>query len=68
VEDDEFVPPEAVRALRTDLEATGGRVAFEVRSGVRHGFMNPARPDVYDAAAAVDGWNALLSFLRAELP
>ena len=25
-------------------------------------------PDVYDAAAAVEGWDALLAFLRAELP
>jgi dienelactone hydrolase len=29
--------------------------------------MNDSRPDVYDATAAAEGWDAMLSFFRAEL-
>jgi carboxymethylenebutenolidase len=35
--------------------------------GVQHAFMNDSRPDVYDAAAAAEGWDAMLAFFRAEL-
>ena len=66
-ENDEFVPPEASRGLEQALRAAGVRAHFEVHVGVRHGFMNDARPDVYDAHTAARAWNELLGFLRAEL-
>jgi carboxymethylenebutenolidase len=66
-ESDEFVPAAAVDALRAKLDAAGIRAHVEVYPGVQHAFMNDARPDVHDAAAAERGWDALLSFLRAEL-
>ena len=39
----------------------------QIRAGVQHGYMDDTRPDVYDAVAASEGWDALLTFFRAEL-
>jgi carboxymethylenebutenolidase len=66
-ERDEFVSAERMNALRQQLEAAGARVTWKVELGVGHGFMNEARPEVYDARAAAEGWDAMLSFLQAEL-
>ncbi len=66
-ENDEFIPHENVRALETKLRDAGVQVEFKTFLGVQHAFMNHARPDVYDAAAADEAWNDTLSFLRAEL-
>jgi carboxymethylenebutenolidase len=66
-ENDEFIPHENVRALETRLRDAGVQVSFKTFLGVQHAFMNHARPDVYDAAAADEAWNDVLSFLRAEL-
>jgi carboxymethylenebutenolidase len=65
-EADEYVPDERVKELRQAL--AGGRGSVHVQPGVGHGFMNPARPERHDAAAAAEGWDRLLAFLRAELP
>ena len=48
-------------------KAAGLRGSVLVEPGVGHGFMNPSRPDRYDAAAAERGWDRMLAFLRAEL-
>ena len=32
-----------------------------------HAFFNDQRPEVYDAAAAADGWKKTLAFFRREL-
>jgi carboxymethylenebutenolidase len=66
-ENDAFIPAEAVQALASDLEAAGVRASIRTVAGVEHAFMNDSRPDVYVAAAASEGWAALLSFFRAEL-
>jgi carboxymethylenebutenolidase len=66
-ENDDFVGPEAARALEAELQAAGVRAKFNVYVGVQHAFMNDARPDVYDAPTATEAWNDLLAFLRAEL-
>ncbi len=50
-----------------DLKAAGKRASFAIHLGVQHGFMNDARPDVYDPATADEAWGEVLSFLRAEL-
>lgn len=66
-EDDAYVPAERTGELRAAFEAPGRRSAVHVEPGVTHGFMNPDRPEVHDAAAAASGWDRLLAFLRAEL-
>lgn len=66
-ENDDFVPPEAVRALESELQAAGLRVDVKTYVGVDHAFLNDTRPDVYDAATAREAWNDILTFLRAEL-
>jgi carboxymethylenebutenolidase len=66
-ENDEFIPNEQVRALEKKLRDAGIRVVFKTFLGVQHAFLNQTRPDVYDAAAADEAWNDILSFLRAEL-
>jgi carboxymethylenebutenolidase len=66
-ENDDFVPPEAVRRLDDELEAAGVRHHFQTYLGVDHAFLNDSRPDVYDAATAREAWGDILAFLRAEL-
>ena len=66
-EKDEWISREAIDALEADFERAGTRAHVIVEEGVAHAFMNPARPDVYDAVAAERGWDRMLAFLRAEL-
>jgi carboxymethylenebutenolidase len=66
-ENDEYVSAETVEALRADLEAAGTRATLLVQPGVGHAFMNDSRPDHHDAAAAAEGWDRMLAFLRATL-
>lgn len=66
-ENDEFIPNERVRELESKLRAAGVRVNFKSFVGVQHAFMNEARPEVHDAASAVEAWNDAISFLQAEL-
>jgi len=66
-ENDEFVPPDAVRGLEDELRAAGANVHMKTYVGVGHAFMNDSRPDVYDAPTATEAWNDLLAFFRAEL-
>jgi carboxymethylenebutenolidase len=66
-ENDDFIPREAVSRLAADLEAAGVPASVRTIPGAQHAFMNDSRPDVYGAAAAADGWDALLAFFRAEL-
>jgi carboxymethylenebutenolidase len=65
--DDEFVPAEAVEALKSALAVAGVRASFVVQPGAGHGFMNEMRPERFDARAAAEGWDRMLAFLRAEL-
>jgi carboxymethylenebutenolidase len=53
--------------LKSGLERAGVSASVEVRAGVRSGYMNDTRLDVYDAAAAADSWDTLLAFFRSEL-
>ena len=66
-EHDDFIAADAIERLRRDLRAGGKRASVQVQPGVHHGFMNETRPDRFDAAAAGQGWDRLLAFLRAEL-
>lgn len=56
-----------VAELREGLAAAGVRAAVRLRPELEPGFMDPGRPDAYDAAAADEGWRDLVAFLRAEL-
>jgi carboxymethylenebutenolidase len=66
-ENDDFIPREAVNGLAADLEAAGVPASVRSIPAVGHAFMNDSRPDAYRAAAAAEGWDALLAFFRAEL-
>ena len=66
-ENDEYVGVGAVENLRRALQEAGKRASFHLQPGVGHAYMNDARPDFHDAAAAAEGWDRMLAFLRAEL-
>lgn len=66
-EHDDFEPLEAVRALEARIRAAGREVTFHVYPGTGHWFVEPNRPDVYNAAAAELVWERTLGFLTARL-
>ncbi len=65
--EDESISESIVTAFESGLQRAGVSASVEVRAGVRNGYMNDARLDVYDAIAAADTWDALLAFFRSEL-
>jgi carboxymethylenebutenolidase len=66
-EHDEFEPLAAVRALEATIRAAGRAVTFHVYPGTGHWFVEPNRPEVYNAAAADLVWDRTLAFLTARL-
>jgi carboxymethylenebutenolidase len=64
---DGFVTPQAVKALDAELTRLGKRHEFHTYPDADHAFFNDHRPEVYDAAAAVDAWKRTLAFFRGEL-
>jgi carboxymethylenebutenolidase len=64
---DEFEPLEGVRALEQKLHAAGREVTFHVYPGTGHWFIEPDRPDAYDATAAELVWERTLAFLSDQL-
>jgi carboxymethylenebutenolidase len=66
-EHDDYEPLEAVRALEAKIRAAGREVTFHVYPGAGHWFVEPNRPDVYNAAAAERVWERTLDFLKAQL-
>ena len=64
---DEFVPPEAVRALEETMREHGKSIETHTYPGADHAFFNDTRPEVYDADAAADAWRRTIEFLRAHL-
>jgi carboxymethylenebutenolidase len=66
-EHDDFEPLQAVRALEEKIRAAGCAVTFHVYPGTGHWFVEPNRPDVYNAAAAELVWDRTLDFLKAQL-
>jgi len=54
-------------ALTSGIERAGVRANIQVRADLRSGYMDDTRPDVYDAVAAADTWDALLAFFRSHL-
>ncbi len=67
-EQDDFFPPDAVRALESELRAAGKDVTFEVHPGTGHAFANEDDPlGTYDADAAAAAWADAVAFLRRHL-
>ena len=66
-ENDDFEPLEAVRALEARIRSAGREVTFHVYPGTSHWFVEPNRPDAYNAAAADLVWERTLAFLKARL-
>ncbi len=66
-EHDDYEPLEAVHALEAKMRAAGREVTFHVYPGAGHWFVEPNRPDVYDATAAELVWERTLAFLKAQL-
>jgi carboxymethylenebutenolidase len=64
---DESAPPEAVRALESQLRELGKDVSMIVHPGTQHAFFNDTRPEVYDAGEADKLWSSVLAFFRAKL-
>lgn len=66
-EQDDFEPMEEVRALEDMIRAAGREVTFHVYPGTGHWFVEPNRPDVYDAEATALVWDRTMSFLKSHL-
>ena len=66
-EHDDYEPLEYVRALESTIRAAGREVTFHVYPGTGHWFVEPNRPDVYNAAATELVWERTLAFLKAQL-
>ncbi len=61
------VPPAAVRALESKLNALGKQAELHIFPGTDHAFFNDTRPEVHDPEAAADAWRRTLEFLRRHL-
>ncbi len=66
-ERDQFVPPEAVRALEEEMRRHGKSIETHTYPGTDHAFFNDTRPEVYDAEAAADAWRRTIEFFRRHL-
>lgn len=65
--DDESIAKPSIRTLEADIARSNVRASIQTRPGVRPGYMNDTILDTFDAAAAAEGWDATVAFLRAEL-
>ncbi len=63
-EHDEYSGPDKVRELEAELQGLGKHVEFFIYPGTEHAFANHHRPEVYDAAAATEGWLRTVEFFR----
>ena len=65
---DAFVPPDQVLAFQKGLEDAGATWEMAIYGGAHHGFTNPDASRynmenvVYNARAATDSWNLMISF------
>ncbi len=63
-EDDESMPPAAVRTLERELRAMNKTVETVIYQGAGHAFFNDAGEGSYNAACAADAWNRTLDWLN----
>jgi carboxymethylenebutenolidase len=67
-ENDDFFPPEAVKALEADLQKMGKDVEFKVYPGTGHAFCNEENPiGTHNEEAADESWRAAVAFLKANV-
>jgi carboxymethylenebutenolidase len=66
-ERDEFVPPDAARALEAKLREHGKRAEVHIYPDADHAFFNDTRHEVYDREAAADAWRRTVEFFREHL-
>ncbi|MGI9606128.1 MAG: dienelactone hydrolase family protein [Acidimicrobiales bacterium] len=67
-ETDDFFPPDAVKALESDLVAMGKDVSFTVHEGTGHAFTNEENPlGTYDAEASATTLVDTLDLFRSTL-
>ncbi len=66
-ERDEWLSPEAARALESQLRQLGKQVEVHVYPGAEHAFFNDTRPEVHHAKASSQAWSRTLDFFRANL-
>jgi carboxymethylenebutenolidase len=65
---DDFFPPDAIKALEAQLRAQGKDVTFDVHEGTGHAFANEENPlGTYDEDAAHRAWATTLELLRTHL-
>ncbi len=62
---DDFFPPDAVKALEEKLRGMGKSVTFHVYEGTGHAFANEENPlGTYDPGAAATAWQRTVALLR----
>jgi carboxymethylenebutenolidase len=66
-EQDQSVPPAAVRELEAELKKRGKSAEMHIYPGTNHAFFNDTRPEVYDPEAAADAWRRTIAFFREHL-
>jgi carboxymethylenebutenolidase len=67
-ENDDFFPPDAVKALESELKGMGKDVTFIVYPGTGHAFCNEANPlGTRHEDAAETAWKRAVKFLKSKL-
>jgi carboxymethylenebutenolidase len=61
------IPTADVKAFEAELKKTNPSVEFVVYPDAQHAFFSDDRPQVYQKAAAEDGWKRCLAFLTKHL-
>lgn len=66
-EQDDYEPPHLQQAIEQTLRDAGHEVSSHVYPGTVHWFVEPSRPDAYDADAADLMWQRTSEFLHSRL-
>ncbi len=66
-ENDGWIQRKDVDRLAADLKKFDKSGEVKIYAGCSHGFFNDTRPDVYNAAAAKDGWTRALKLFSENL-
>jgi carboxymethylenebutenolidase len=66
-ENDQWAPPEQVRALKARLDELGKRSEVHIYPNADHAFFNDTNPAGYRSDAAQDAWQRTLAFFREHL-
>jgi carboxymethylenebutenolidase len=67
-ENDDFFPPDAIKALETELRGLGKDVTLDVHPGTGHAFCNDDNPlGTHDPVVADKAMGSAISFLRDKL-